>query len=538
MGRMSWSALFATCLGGLGLVLPIACAGTPTAGGEVDAATTDESDDAAAPPDLTPLALDGAAATTDRAPEMPFGAALDGQLPDMGGPMLVEGGPHWSGPSMPVTVTVVRGVALGHLPAGFAGFSYEKSHLTDGFFTSSNAPLVALFKLLGPGVLRIGGNAVDRTTWQPNAAPAAAGKVATTVGTAEVDALAGFLTATGWRALYGVDMKISTPADAVAEATYASQTLGDSLYALEIGNEISNYGSYATNRPRWDTFARAIHAALPAALVTGPGCYGGVNAWAVPFARDEASLLVQLTQHFYLGSGKSGAATMAKMLGSRDAAVTLAKTLQVAATTNHVRDGFRFSEANSFFNHGAPGVSDTLGAALWSIDFMLTSAQNGAAGVNFHGGGPGQDGPAGFTYTPIDETTSKVTGAKPVYYGMLLVAQAGTGDLLTTSTQAGSLNVEAFAVALADGGTNLVVVNADAATGLALTVDLGGPAGAATAIYLLGPKIDATTGLTLAGAAVSPAGEWSPQPPYAVHAAGGKLTLVVPAASAVLVRAR
>jgi len=240
---------------------------------------------------------------------------------------------------------------------------------------------------------------------------------------------------------------------------------------------------------------------------------------------------VQLTQHFYLGSGKGADATMAKMLGSTGTLVSLLKTLQTAAITNHLRDGHRFAEANSFFNHGRPGVSNTLGAALWAVDMLLTSAQYGSAGVNFHGGGPGQDGADGFIYTPIDEAGSKVTAARPLFYGMLLVALAGTGDLFTTTTSAGSLNVSAFAVAQ-PGGANVILVNKEAATGLKATVDVGAASGA-TAVYLLGPKIDATTGLTLAGSEVTPAGAWSRQQSYAVPTSGDNLEVVLPATSGV-----
>jgi hypothetical protein len=484
-------------------------------------------------------AADASAGSPDVASDRPGGGAPDAGPADArpaDAEITVDGGPLWSGPSMPITVTVNRGSTMGHLPAGFAGFSYEKSHLTDAFFTADNAPLVALFRLLGPGVLRIGGNAVDRTTWKPDATPVGPGKIAAAVGTVEVDALAAFLAATGWQALYGVDMKISTPAAAVAEATYATQKLGDRLYGLEIGNEISNYGSYATNRPKWDSFAKAIHAALPAAQLTGPGCYGNVNGWAVPFARDEVAELVQLTQHFYLGSGRSGDATMAKLLGSHDTLVSLLKTLQTAATDNHLRASYRLSEANSFFNHGTPGVSNTLGAALWSIDLLLTSAQYGAAGVNFHGGGPGQDGPTGFTYTPIDELQSRVTGVRPLFYGMLLVSLAGPGDLLATTIDAGRLDASAYAVARTDG-TSVVLLNKEAGTALQATVDLGAPVNQASARYLLGPKLEAQAGLTLAGAEITPAGVWMPGPAFAL-AAGSKLTVTVPAASAVLLRVR
>jgi hypothetical protein len=47
----------------------------------------------------------------------------------------------------------------------YAGLSYEKSKLTVPMFTGDNAALIQLFRLLGPSVLRIGANQVDRSSW-------------------------------------------------------------------------------------------------------------------------------------------------------------------------------------------------------------------------------------------------------------------------------------------------------------------------------------------------------------------------------------
>ena len=83
---------------------------------------------------------------------------------------------------------------------------------------------------------------------------------------------------------------------------------------------------------------------------------------------------------------------------------------------------------NSYAHHGAPGVSNALASAFWGIDFMLTTRElRLSAGVNFHGGSTGMDGTVPFTYAPILETSDRVTSASPLFYGMLLVARAGTG---------------------------------------------------------------------------------------------------------------
>jgi hypothetical protein len=217
------------------------------------------------------------------------------------------------------------------------------------------------------------------------------------------------------------------------------------------------------------------------------------------------------------------------------------QALSTAISTNNLTGGFRLSEANSFYDHGAPGVSDALGSALWALDFMFHAAQNGGTGVNFHGGGPGQDPKhpnIPFYYTPIEEANSQVVGAKPIFYGLLLFSLAGTGDLYATTANAGTLIFSAYSVAQSDGSTNIVLNNKDATNDIQATVDVGTTVSSAEAVYLQGPSLTATSGVTLAGAGVSPVGAWTPNAPYALPVSGSMITVLVPAASAALVHAQ
>ena len=45
-----------------------------------------------------------------------------------------------------------------------------------------------------------------------------------------------------------------------------------------------------------------------------------------------------------------------------------------------------FGETNSYSCHGAPGVSNTAGAALWTLDYALYASQIGISRVHFHHG--------------------------------------------------------------------------------------------------------------------------------------------------------
>src|SRR5208337_1323284 len=74
------------------------------------------------------------------------------------------------------TATVSVGPTSGlSLDSTFAGFSYEKSILSEPLFDSGNKVLIQLFQNLGPGILRIGGNSVNKTTWDPNGTGLTAG---------------------------------------------------------------------------------------------------------------------------------------------------------------------------------------------------------------------------------------------------------------------------------------------------------------------------------------------------------------------------
>src|SRR5262249_48238710 len=74
-------------------------------------------------------------------------------------------------------------------------------------------------------------------------------------------------------------------------------------------------------------------------------------------------------------------------------------SLRAAGRTHHLP--FRITEANSVYNEGQRGVSDTLGAALWGLELMFQLAAAGAAGVNFHAGVHNLRAGEDKAYTPI-----------------------------------------------------------------------------------------------------------------------------------------
>jgi hypothetical protein len=425
------------------------------------------------------------------------------------------------------------------LTPGFAGFSYEKSKLSSHLFDAGHPGLVAHFQRLGPGLLRVGGNSVDKTPWNA----AGAGLTAGEIGPPDVDRLAGFLRATGWKVLYGLDFAGGTASSWASEAAYAATALGDRLAGFEIGNEPDIYHSnglrpttytYAGFHTEWTAAAAAVRGAVPAAVLTGPASAWDRVHYTAPFAADERATIHLLTQHYYRANGQLATSTVDLLLQGDPALPASLQALRAAAGGSGIAGGYRIAECNSYYNGGAPGVSDAFGSALWVIDFLFTLAQNGAAGANLHGGGSGPG------YTPLADNGTDVVEVRPEYYGMVLFAQAADGDLLSTSTStsSGDLPLSTWAVARSDGATALVLVNRDRTRSAEVSADLGVTISSATVTSLTGPSVDATTGQLLQGSPIAADGSFAPAPAPTVTASGMVVRLTVAAGSAALVLAR
>jgi hypothetical protein len=465
--------------------------------------------------------------------------------------------PAPSGPMTQASMSVIA-TSIGSIGPAFAGLSYEKSSLYESpyLFTSANDDLIGLFQRLGPSVLRVGGNSVDRNVWTPNGAGQTAGQIAPS----DVAALAGFVKAAGWQCLYGINLggagpnpytsgsivAATTPALAAAEVAYVASQFGSSLLGIEIGNECDLYGStyfsgatwnLSTFEALWAEFRAAIVAQTPIVNVTGPADAGNESSWTVPFGQwATKSNITLLTQHYYRGNGQSASSTAANLVTPDPNIVSDLATLDAGATGIGVP--FRMSECNSYYNGGADGVSDAYCSSLWVIDFLFDCAIGGSVGTNFHGGGDG-DG-----YTPIADSGGAVVEARPEYYGILFFTLAGQGELYTTSLSGiGSLNVTAYAVKTASGGLSLVIVNKDSMQNLQMTVQLPQSAPTATLLEMTqlssgatGPSLSATSGVTIQGASIGVNGSLTPGAAYTLSTSGSRVTCYVPALSAVLIQ--
>jgi hypothetical protein len=433
---------------------------------------------------------------------------------------------------MTATTVSISSTQAGNMPQRFVGLSYEKSKLSQPLFSAANTQLVGLFKRLGNGVLRIGGNSVDETNWTPNGAGQTSGQTAPP----DVDALAGFISAVGWPVLYGVNLAQSTPAVAAAEVAYAAQQLGSNLFGIEIGNEPDlyaghyfpstwNFSDYLT---LWQSFASAIQAQTPSVPLSGPVTADNAT-WFTSFAQAEASDIVLLSMHYYRANGQSASSTIQLLISYPD--TNLQKDLQpLLAASQAAGVPYRIAETNSFYNGGAPNVSDSYASALWVIDHIFTIAQGGSVGLNLHGGGNSTG------YTPIADNGGVIVEARPEYYGVLLVALAGQGALLGTAIDAASLNASAYTVQNSPTQLSLILNNKDTTQNLQFTVTCPSTVQSASLQLLTCASLSATSGVTIQGSPVNPDGSFTPQSPYALPTSTNTITGYVPPISAALIQ--
>jgi hypothetical protein len=202
--------------------------------------------------------------------------------------------------------------------------------------------------------------------------------------------------------------------------------------------------------------------------------------------------------------------------------------LRSAVELHPIRGGFRLSEANSFSNGGAVGVSDSFASALWCIEFLLTCASFGAAGANLHGGYES-------SYTPVDDIRGSVIGIRPVYYGMLFLSRIVPGRMHPVVVNS-ELPISAFAVAGNDGATYLAIINKNPVQPIEANVILNASASYAAEVALHGPDLAALTGTTFGGGPVSLDGKWTPKVEPITRIGGRQFMVHTDPASAKLLR--
>ena len=450
-----------------------------------------------------------------------------------------------------VSLAIDPATRLADVPPDFMGLSYESGQLAyPDFFSPQNLALIEMFRMLSPaGVLRLGGNLSEFTAWsetEPPTPPQSGGLVGPDPGHREtrtftitpqsIRNLQGFLSATGWRCIYGLNLGGGTVEQALAESGFVAKTLGNQLMFVQFGNEPDLFKHRdQENKPwtfdeylaKWNSFRTAFREKLPEVAVAGPDTASN-EEWVKQFTEDVPKEVVLATSHYYpLGPPTDPTMTIEMLLHPVARFETSCR--QEIESAKAAGLPFRMTEGNSCYNAGRAGVSDTFASALWAADYCLQMASLGCVGVNLHGGANGY-------YSPIVGSISAGFTARPEYYGLMLVQQFAGRSLHGTSLDTRGANVTAYA-ATAEGATILVaVINKDSRDLEMMIAE--SPAGfkRATIKRLEAPAIDAKDGVTLNGHAVTSAEQFQARLGEPLKQNSGKLRVRIPAYSAVLLR--
>ena len=400
----------------------------------------------------------------------------------------------------------------------FIGLSYENMQLEDSaFFSRINRGLIEQFRNLSTrGVLRLGGNTSEFAWWKASNAdqppnrnlvlkdgsrPAGYIYAITPETIRQLD---GFLRATGWGCIYGLNLGYGTPETAIPEARFVFETLGPRLKYFQIGNEVDQFTNYRLREraewspdryfDEWLVIARAVQHALPRAKFGLPDVAVDVK-WLTrvadlwPAVKDKPNVTTLSHHHYWGGPPSNPQATIQRLMLKDEVATVQGVAAREAA--QRMKTAYRMTEGNTVFRGGKSGLSDAFASALWSADYLFQLMSMGYSGVNLHGGSghaqavsvggsfvgeaemkdPNEPHPKPF-YTPIaNEGTLAGSGVdgklndkyllEPVGYGMKFASRFLGATLLKVDFDPGPVNATAYAARQADGKRIVAILNKD-----------------------------------------------------------------------------
>lgn len=445
----------------------------------------------------------------------------------------------------------------------FVSLSIEQDRWTDWVGTTSRNDfffntLDNLRQLTGkPPQIRIGGNSEDHTNFGDNVQfsetifPAVTATApypeATniTIGSAFYGA-AKFLPQ-DTHVTWGLNLGKKNLSAAFLEAealvkAFKSSSIKDAgivLKAIEIGNEADLYPNNGA-RPKnytpteyvteWIKFATNVSAlALPsstsflgASFAASSHSTSGFSPQAIfdrgILSSSPGSMISTISQHHYSGTFCFGSGGLLQDLMTK---ATIRSNLtafvpDIAATLEKGLD-YILGETNSYSCHGAPGVSNTAGAALWTLDYLLFASQLNISRVFFHDG-------IGFKYNliqPVTLTHSTLDGSplstplpphiQPQYYAAIIAAEAiGTsGDTKVVELNIADTRISGYAFYQGGQLTKAILINSLAfltttttarpSTHVDLTFAGGTISSQMNVKRLFVPHADDTSGLTWGG---------------------------------------
>ncbi|OJJ46450.1 hypothetical protein ASPZODRAFT_2129467 [Penicilliopsis zonata CBS 506.65] len=316
-------------------------------------------------------------------------------------------------------------------------------------------------------------------------------------------------------------------AQCVLEAHAAYTSLGDALYAFEIGNEVDVWPGTDMRSANWtldDYVKQWNHYAANISLnLTGKddlqlfqGCVfesprnDVANAEADGMTTKRAKTV---SDHDYMGTncGYTG-------VGPTIESTIFNRTLVLSILWYHEYLGnltrasgipYVLGETNSIACEGAEGISDVMASAIWAVDYVMYLSSLQVDRVHFHMCTRCRY--SAWVATPFNGTDPQVY---PLYYASLFNAQVFAGGEKQTEVLVNTTSMGAYAVYAGGELESLVAVSVsiwnstEDATARPYTA-LQLPEGweQARVFRLTNPGVDVATDITFAGQSVNQAGE-------------------------------
>ncbi|KAJ7089061.1 glycoside hydrolase family 79 protein [Mycena epipterygia] len=335
-----------------------------------------------------------------------------------------------------------------------------------------------------PPQIRIGADSEDHTNFNPNVEGVQDQfpPPTTTVPYPEASSIVagpGFYQVTWTGVTWGVNFGganltavfLETQAIVTAFASSAFTQAGITLDNLELGNEADLYSgnglrasTYTVQQytPQWITYATNLTntAKLSSSntRIWG-GAFAGSSHTTTGFSPQgifangilnsvPGAFIKTISQHHYSGSFCAGSESLLQDLMTKATIRSNLSSFTPDIEAVHAQGlNYVFGETNSYSCHGAPGVSNTAGAVLWTLDYALYASQIGATQVYFHEG-IGYKVSDYFTIQPLTLTRSILDGStlgkpqaphiQPQYYAAIIIAEA-IGD--SGDTQVAELSI-------------------------------------------------------------------------------------------------
>ncbi|PSR75193.1 hypothetical protein BD289DRAFT_487210 [Coniella lustricola] len=253
-------------------------------------------------------------------------------------------------------------------------------------------------------------------------------------------------------------------ANAKAEASEAWTALHDKLVLFELGNEVDHFISESWRAPGWgvaeyiaqfDNLSASIQRAdwYVEAGPQAPKFQAAVFAdppWVPDQQTEQDDLdIVNLTRGGLVDGAHAVVETYSVHLYPQSTCDTerwlrmrldllsnhtvlwlnVSQYVPQVAAADQANTTLVFGETNSVSCSGRSGISDTFGAALWSVDYVLLAASIGLPKVYFHLGAQSQY--SAFTPEPYElDNETLASGIRANFYSHYFIAQVveGLGD--------------------------------------------------------------------------------------------------------------